>query len=124
MTESLPAISLDPQANEACKNVNTEALKVKDMAHLDCSLRVAYKKVVGEDKTVDAEGNTFSHWKGTAQELILFSIVDGVENDKLHSTHPLLEKNTNLVGMSFMAHEKFENIFQVLYVKEKVNTLE
>ena len=124
MSEPLPEILLDPQATEACVNVNKEALKIKEVGFLDCSLRTEYKRVVGEEKQVTAEGNTFCKWHGSAQNLILYSLIDGVENNTLHSTHPLLEQDTNQVGMNFVAHPHFENCFQIVYVQQKVNSVE
>ena len=56
--------------------------------------------------------------------MILYSIVDGVETDQLHSTHPLLESEYLKVGLSFMACKYLENAFQVIYVKNKVNAIE
>ena len=59
-------------------------------------------------------------WDGTAHELIIFNMLEEYEQTGKAS---VLDDQTVKVGMSFKAHKKFQNIFQVIYIKTMSNTI-
>ena len=59
-------------------------------------------------------------WSETAYELVLFIMLEEFEkNDRTNVMDPKLAKT----GMSFKPHKKFENIFQVVFLKQKSNVM-
>lgn len=62
-------------------------------------------------------------WSGTAHELILVNLLNEFEKDP-SKVPTILDQKTTKVGMSFQAHKKFQNVFQMLLVKSASNTIE
>lgn len=76
--------------------------------------------MLGDGKTIETEENTQIGWNGTAQELIIFHLIDGFIANK---NHPILEHKLSKVGVSFKADKKLLNVFQILYVKMDTNAM-
>jgi hypothetical protein len=72
------------------------------------------------DKSIETEECTTVGWSGTAAEFVYFNLVEGYGREK---THPVLSDKTLKMGCSFKSHKKYENVLQMLYIKQSSNAL-
>lgn len=70
--------------------------------------------MLGSGKAIETEECTQLQWTGTAQELIIFNLVEKFQRCQ---NHPILDAKVSKIGLSFKPHRKYENVFQILYVK-------
>lgn len=116
--EPLSLVKIDEHANHACKKNNEKILKEEEKipeigGNIEC-----LKVILGNAKTPEAEEFTMVQWSGTAHEMILLNLLHDFE---LTGKPALLEHKTIKVGMSFKAHKKAQNVFQIIYIKSMAN---
>ncbi len=109
----LPNLSLDPNACKACRN-NTdkkispsESNSSVDSFDLGGNAR-EFKGMLGDGKDIETEEYTRLSWTGSAQDLVIFMLIDGYNTNK---RHPILEESLQKVGVHMRAHKKHHNIF-------------
>lgn len=79
-----------------------------------------FQGMIGDGKGVETEECTQIGWSGTAQDMILFQVIEAYKNTKSHS---VLDEKTCKVGVSFKAHKRLMNVFQILYIKQDSNQI-
>ena len=118
--ETLPLVKIDEQAFQACRQNNDAQLADEGTMPEQGGNLDKLKIIVGEGKMPMAEEFTMVQWDGTAHELIMFQILEEYEKTGKSS---VLDAFTVKVGMSFKAHKKLQNIFQVIFIKSAANTI-
>lgn len=78
------------------------------------------KALLGQAKAPEAEEFTITQWSGTAHELVLLNLLQTYE---ISEKPAILDAKTIKVGMSFKAHKKVQNVFQIIYIKSMSNTI-
>ena len=78
------------------------------------------KTILGDDKAPNGVEFTYVQWEGTAHELVLFNLLMDFENEGKPS---ILDDTLIKVGMSFKAHKKVQNVFQIIYIKQISNQI-
>ena len=76
--------------------------------------------MIGDGKDIETTECTRLNWGGTAQDLIIFLLIDGFNTNK---SHCMLDKTLVKVGISLKPHKKHQNIFQILYIKQASNKM-
>lgn len=119
--EPLPFVGFDIIANKTCREINDEELRDQSVTPHVGGTKTRYaQKLAGHQKTPDCDEVTIVQWSGTATEIILYDLIKEYEQDKRPAS---LDHRTCKVGMSFKAHKKSQNIFQILYVKQSSNQI-
>ena len=117
----LPITSLDVNACKACR-VNTDSKVSRDEADFEVKGNSeAFRGMPGDGPDVDLEDDTVIGWTGSAQELIIWMLIDGYNKNK---THPILDPRLLKVGIHFIANKRHNNIFQILYLKKNPNQMQ
>lgn len=118
--ESFPLLKIDEHAFMACRQNNDAALADEGMMPKQGGNLDRLKVILGEGKMPTAEEFTMVKWEGSAHELILFNLLEEYEKT---GKPAILDSQTVKVGMSFKAHKKLQNIFQVIYIKSLSNVI-
>ena len=119
--EPLPLIQIDAQSNQACRENNDVILVNEEVAApVDGGNLEKLKAIVGDEKAPNGVEYTYFQWEGTAHELILLNLLQDYEKD---GKAAILDDTLIKVGMSFKAHKKVQNIFQIIYLKQLSNQI-
>jgi hypothetical protein len=122
--QPLPIIAWDKEASTACRENNDAILKEENKEPVPGGNMERYKTILGEKaKTPDAIESTYVQWSGHAHELILLNLLQEYEKATEDKKAALVDPKLVKVGMSFKAHKKLQNIFQIIYVKQSTNIM-
>lgn len=107
---TLPTITLDRQCTQACSQNSDKKINGKEDSKdfEKGGNSEEYNKILGSSKGADTQEATYIGWQGTAQQMILFSIVDSYEPGK---THPILDPQLTKMGSSFKTHKTLKNVY-------------
>jgi hypothetical protein len=75
---------------------------------------------MGDDKAPNGTEFTYVQWEGTATDLILLNLLQDFE---LEGKPSIIDEQLIKVGMSFKAHKKAQNVFQIIYLKQASNQI-
>ncbi|CDW75837.1 UNKNOWN [Stylonychia lemnae] len=122
--EPLPLVTLDEHACQACRNNTDRKMKTDEDTGKDHfekgGNQEEFQGMIGNGKGIETTECTQIGWNGSAQDLIFFLLVDGFKDQK---SHAILDPKLIKVGISFKAHKKLHNVFQILYVKQISNNM-
>ena len=121
----LPRVKFDTNASKACRN-NTEKKLRPDPATGKEKFEVGgnakeFAGMIGDGKDIITAECTRLGWTGTAQELMIYLLLDDYNTNKKSL---ILDEHLIKVGLSLKSHKKHHNIFQILYIKHKPNTID
>ena len=118
--EPLPPIQVDAQANQACRQNNDISVANETSVPVEGGNLEKLKAIVGDNKAPNGEEFTYVQWEGTAHELILLNLLQDYEKEDKPA---ILDDQLIKVGMSFKAHKKVQNVFQLVYLKQLTNQI-
>lgn len=131
-------ISIDETALKACRE-NNQAKTVNEAVDPELGGNSQkYKQLLGaQAKTGDCDEFTYIKWDQSALELVLFNLLQEYDNylsppqpDPSTGTIPkpklpaILDPLTIKMGVGFKAHQKTQNIVQILFVRQVGNIIE
>ena len=124
--EPLPSIALNPQAMEACRKNNTRVCELDEEVPSREGNITTFKEVVGDDKNVSCEEYTMCKYESenAAEFVALELILDWAREGDHANKSPVIDRDTNSMGVSLKSHKKTINLIQCLYVKNAVNAIE
>lgn len=119
-------VTFDMQANKAVRENNAQVVLLEEDVPTQGGNIDKFREIAGDDDRKCEEYTMCQYMGDSAKEFIAIELIrdwNRKDEDQAKKS-PVLEEMTGKVGVSNKAHKKTKNLIQVLYIHNKINSLD